>query len=390
MAASMVDVTERMRRLREEWELAPHRAALSMARVASAVHTDRTIPRDHLDTVLDAIHDLGSKLDHAAGGADYSTRGRFVLGNDVAIFLNGRRGRQRPFDQRLREAQDRLRRGLGELDHDDPEIWRLRVREAEARASLPDLREQALVDLDRLLAEAGYPEQRNYRLSLHAMNLAVKLRADDDDARAERSEQIVEAEAAWRRQRYSARHPFTLVARANGVLYTLTRLEYAADRALLSPAQSEQVRAVVADAASLHAHRAELLGERSSSAVRALSFQARALRLLGDHERSRAIAAEAYALRGDDPETSRDDEVPAILQICMASAVQARREVALRNADLARRKSDWATDELERGRATRLAQEVVERLDAADDVLAHQVPYRHWVERSRRIRASAG
>ena len=385
----MNDVTERMRRLREEWALAPHRAALSMTRVASAVHTDRTIPRDHLETVLVAIYELDSKLDHAGGGADYSSRGRFVLGNDVAIYLSARRGQQRPFDQRLREAQARLRRGLKKLDHDDPAVWSLRVREAEARASLPDLREQALVDLDRLLVEAGYPEQRNYRLSLHAMNLAVKLRADDDDARARRSERIVEAEAAWRTQRYSARHPFTLVARANHVLYTLTRLEYAADRALLSPVQSEQVRTVIEDAVSLHAHRAELLGERSSSAVRALSFQARALRLLGDHERSRAIAAEAYALRGDDPETSRDDEVPAILQICMASALQARREVALRNADLARRKGDWATEELERRRATRLAQEVVEQLNAADDVLTHQVPYRHWLERSRKIRASA-
>jgi hypothetical protein len=379
-----------MRRLREEWELAPHRAELSMVRVASAVHTDRTIPRDHLDTVLFAIFDLDNTLDDTAGGAHYSSRGRFVLGNDVAIHLNARRGQQRPFDQRLREAQDRLRRGLKELDHDDTEVWRLRVREAEARASLPDLREQALVDLDRLLAEEGYPERRNYRLSLHAMNLAVKLRFDDDDARAERSEQIVKAEAAWRTQRYSARHPFTLVARANHVLYTLTRLEFAADRTFLSPAQSEQVRTVIAGAISLHADRAALLGERSSSAVRALSFQARALRLLGDHDRSLAIAAEAYALRGDDPETSRDDEVPAILHICIASALQARREVALRNADLARRKGDGATDDLESRRATRLAQEVIEHLDAADDVLTHQVPYRHWLERSRKIRASAG
>lgn len=383
------DLIERMRRLREEWELAPHRASLSMVRIASAVHTDRTIPRDHLDTVLDAIHDLDDRLDEPAAHARYSSRGRLVLGNEVAIYLNARRGRQRDFEQRLQEARGRLRRGCEELGDEDPELWRLRVREAEARTYLPELRDEALDDLERLLAEAGYPERRNYRLSLHAMNLAVKLRGngDNDAARSGKSARIIEAESAWRTQRYSAHHPFTLVARANHLLETLTRLESEADRAALSPTQLKQVREIVEDARLLHADRAELLGERSSSAVLTLSYQARALRLLGDHERSHAIASEAYALRGDDPETSRDNTLPAILRICIANGLQSRREVALRNAFLARQKGDGATGALESERAARLAREVIEHLEAIDDVLAHQRPYRHWLERSRKIRA---
>ncbi|MFJ6653510.1 hypothetical protein ACIQLJ_12005 [Microbacterium sp. NPDC091313] len=386
----MTEPDEKVRRLREEWMLAPFRAQLAMVRIASTVHTDRTIPRDHLESVLNELHDLDDELNERADAGDFSSRGRLVLGNDVAIYLNARRGAKRDFDLRLDEAQGRLKRGIAHLDVDDPDIWRLRVREAEARASLPSLRKQALDDLERLLLEAGYPDERNYRISIHAMNLAVKLRADDDDERAKRSLAIVEEEVAWRAERYSALHPFTLVARANHTLYSLTRLEYAADdNPVLSDEQVAQAHAVIESARQLHADRSLLLGERSASAVRALAYQARALRLCGEHEQSRAIATEAYALRGDDPETLRDDELPPILQICIASALQARREIALRNAQLARQRGEEETSRAELRRADDLTREIIERLDAADDVLGHQVPYRRWVERSKEIRAAA-
>jgi len=382
-------------RLREELHLAPYRAQLTMLRLAAGVRTERVTVRDHLEDVLDALHDLDEKIADDTLRGRLSSRGRLVLRNDLQIYLSGKRGMKRPYDLRHREALKRLEVAESALSTDDPELWRLRIREAEARAALPDQRKDGIADIRHLLEKKDYPKKWNFLLSLHAMNLAVRLRSDDDDAVAASALEILEREIGQRTERYTAKHPFTLVARANRILHQLHRLEMSHDRRALTATEVTQARALIEDAGALHADRVEALGERSGPAIRSLAHQARALRLAGEHEESRAVAATAYALRGDDPETARDDEVPAILQILMAGALSKRRQTAMANAALLCRQPAAPTVspqqlraavDNEIARAQQMREEILARLASAEDVLGHQVPYRRWMARASKIR----
>jgi len=270
------------------------------------------------------------------------------------------------------------------------------MREAESRARIPLERPQALKDIRTLLDAAGHPERTSFELSIHAMNFAVLLRIDEDVNLQHEAEDITDREATRRREIYGAEHPFTLVAEAHRLVLKLGRLERSHDAGPLGQIERSRAEQLATEVHRLHKRRSAVLGERHGGTVMALGYEARALRLSGGHEESRALAVRALAQRGVDQDTNRDDTLPPILRIVIADALAFRfheadmnaiaAEARLRqenNPQLRRPLAKAATQERERANVVRA--EILTLISEATKVLGHQQSQRIWMERAEAI-----
>lgn len=393
----MDTVTERdvtIARLHEELDVAPLRARFVMSRLAMSVRTMRVPVRDGIEALLEKVlADEDSNL----------SRAQFLLGDEIGRYLAPRRGQQRSSQQRAAEAAMRLRRAREVLGNDEA-IWRYEMREAFARALMLEGRGAALGDMWSLLQAAGYPERRNFQLSIHAMNLAVQLSRTDDDANQRAAKEILDQEAKWRTEQFGADHPFTLVAEANRIVHVLQMLERIHDSRTLSQADISDAQTLAQAGRELHDRRVAVLGERHPATTRALSYEARALRILGMLEDSRAQAERVLSQRGIDPETLRDDDLPAIMSVLIADALVNRYAIALGNARRAdaeiekisaggrdrwpERRVDDVLRRLERtrllefDRANQTAAEIEELLNRVTQTLSHQEQFFRWIDRA--------
>lgn len=360
---------------------APLTAIFAAARIAIHVRTDSEAVLKHLDT---------TNRTHFGDTSD-AHRGRtgVLLDMQIQTWLNVRGDERRTAKRRRDDLRRRAVRAQDLLGSDDPEVrkrWDQYYRElAREEGSL----EEALAALRALLAERGWRTARDpldFGLSLATQNFASALRRSSSLSDRAEGERITEMNAKWRAETFGARHPFTMVAEGNRLLDVFYRLERTSDEGEFGPNDRRAAIQVGSDANKLYKNRMEVLGVHHGATVLAMSYQARALRLLGDAQEARAIAERAIA-HYLTFSAKNDTTITAILRVIAAEGYAAEAEKAERNVSEALTSGALEVIATEVTRATEVWQTVDTMLNLAEADLVRWPNQAPWLTRLRNARA---
>ncbi|MGC0368847.1 hypothetical protein [Microbacterium sp. SLBN-111] len=374
----------RMIEMRRTLLAAPLTAMYAAARIAIQVRTDSDVVLNHLDAA-NRTH---------FGDTPEAQRGRtgVLLGMRIQNWLYTRGVERRTAERRRADLRLRAESAQTLLGEDDSHVrayWESYYLEL-ARESAT--RDEAIAAYRLSLARRGWRNVRdplNFRLSLATQNLATMLRRSDDPGDWAEGERITAVNAEWRQATFGARHPFTLVAEGNRVLNVLYRLEETADDGEFGPVDRRAARKVMRDATELYRNRKDVLGVHHGGTVKAMSYQARALRLLDNAQEARALAERALA-HYLTYSSKNDTTLTAVLRVIAAEGYAAEAEEAQRNVREASERGAMTAVKTEIARAAKVWQTVDAMLDLAEADLVRWASRAVWLARLQKVRVRRG
>ena len=366
------ELSARIAEMRRTLAVAELSAIFAAAKVAIQVRTDSDTILNHLEVFARAVY----------GGTPESDLGEIglILKLNIESWLATRRDDPRTPEQRrddVRRRAERAQAVLGPNHHRVRNFWESHFLE-EGRET--ERYREAVESFRASLARRGWPGRTDFRSSLSSQNFATMLRRSDDPAEVSEGEAITAANAAWRAENYGVAHPFTMVAEGNRLLNALSRVESAHDRDGRDGVDRPQVEEILRDAKRLTASRKLVLGVHHGGTVKALSYQARALRLLAQHERARALAEEARAYYMKHS-SKTDTSLTGILGILEAEGHAVEACAAAENSAIARSVGSLVVAREEQERARALWQLVSSLLDDAEADVSRWASERVWLTR---------
>lgn len=384
MTSELADTIAEMRRT---LVTAPLIVMYTAARVAIQVRTDADIVLNHLERTSEGFYEGAS--DEQIG------REGVIVQLKIKTWLASRRDKRRSAEERLadyRHQAEQAQRLLGPSDDQVRTFWESYYLEqardptqyAEGkrafRASLEARGFRFPVDDSK-----PWKTPMNFRLSLSSQNFAIILRRSSDSADVQLGELITARNSTWRRSQYGARHPFTMVAEGNRLLNALAHAEVLHDTGTTNKAIQTNAQSIVHESAALAANRRHVLGEHHGGTIKAQAYHARALRLLGEPFRARAVAEEALAhyMAYGRP----DDTVAAILQLVSAEGYAAEAVAAHQNLEVAFAAGSVLVADDERDRARALWNTVSDRLNSAEQEFLRWPNHGRWLRRVTTLRA---
>lgn len=370
----------RMAEMRLTLNAAPLTAIYAAARIAIQVRTDSDAVLNHLNA---------ANRRHFGDTPD-AERGRTggLLAIKIETWLT-RRGVERRTAERRREdvrkRAERVQALLGDHDPDVRNYWESYYLELSRDA---ESRDEAITAYRASLAQRGWRDigdPLNFRLSLSTQNFSTMLRRSDDLAAQTEGKRITASNAQWRAKTYGVQHPFTLVAEGNRLLDELHRLEETADQGEFGPNDKRETRAVIDDARRLYANRKKVLGVHHGGTVKAMSYGARGLRLLGNAKEARARAEQALA-HYLTYSANKDESITGILRVIAAEGYAAEAEEAQRNLREAAERGAVKAAGTEAERAAKVWQTVDAMLNLAEPDLVRWPNQKPWLARLHRAR----
>jgi hypothetical protein len=417
-----VDPADRHAELAEELAgVGAARAELTALKVAWTTGGHRDIVRDRLDALIEGLVGAMPSPESASQSGFPSAEtgtGALLLAITVDRYRSDISTRKRPTAEVITASVARHAAAARRLPASDSRLRMLHERVLINRGGDRELLDDAIADLTQSLRERGYeppvaqppsargrgkspaPQQMNFVTSLHALSLGSLHRRRGGNADQALASAIIDETAAWRTDRYGSQHPFTLVAEGHRVLAALAPLERALDTRPLTADETATALHVGDLAHRLEVARAGVLGARHMATVRALSYQARALRLSEDPVAASSAAERALAA-AESAQAKKYHELPPIMKVIVAEAcalgsMQAKSsavELGHAHARYARspQHADQAaqirsTIEAERERAGEERRRALRLLDEAEEALEHQRSVALWLTRLRVLR----
>lgn len=374
------DFAERMGEMRHTLAAAQLSAVFATARIAIQVRTDSDVVLGHLDTANRTYF----------GDIPEARRGRtgVLLGMSIQTWLDTRGTERRTAERRLTDLRMRAERAETLLGADEPQVrnfWEAYFLELAREGTTLN---EAIEALRASLTQRGWHSHHDpldFRLSLATQNLATVLRRSDKPSDRAEGERLTAMNAEWRTKTFGARHPFTLVSEGNRLLDVLHRLEEIADGGEFGPTDRRATKKVMDDAVDLYRNRKEVLGVHHGGTVKAMMYQARALRLLGNAEEARAAAERALA-HYLTYSAKNDTTVTAVLRVIAAEGYAAEAEEAQRTVREASEHGAVDAVKTEVERAVKVWQTIDAMLDLAEADLVRWPSQAPWLTRLQSVR----
>lgn len=361
-----------LQEMRNTLNVAELLAMYTAAQIAIQVRTDSETILNHLTTTV--TDRFGDKADAELGEAGLILRLR------IDKWLAERRENPRSGKERRAEARDRAERAERVLGADHPEVRNSWERHYLEEARETDTYVYAVRNYRASLKKRGWPDRMDFRISLSSLNFATMLRRSNNPDELEEGEQITARNAAWRAAEYGPSHPYTSVAEGNRLIDELYRSEALHDFGGPTAINRDQVRKILSDAARLTKARRSVLGVHHEATIKALSYEARAHRLLGNPGQALAIAEKSLGLVMN-YESKKDTPIKGILRVIAAEGYAAEADIATSNMTIAATSGLNTVAEAERVRAIELASTIKKYIDQAESDLARWPNEQVWLDR---------